>query len=337
MKPHLIAKQLILALVLVLIHKPGCSQSVKWFSYQKNTQAYIAEMHSPSNKLELVKLNKLHPFYYKNNATERPFLEVQMGYQLPVLSFEKQLNSGQFQLSFCAPVSILTLVDMFERETAPVINTDYRFGAKLFFVFTPDKENSGFLKNYYLTYVPVFHESTHIGDEFALHGYNQIPDFARINVSYEAWKLIAGINKCRNEGKDNLSAEVGYQRLMPYKDGYYNVDSLEVKGADIIASDARDVWFARVEYSHSFTFNNELFTELVASSDVRRDIRFGYTPDEPEKRVWSVNVYVGCRFPLKNTKRKIGVYYRHYRGIVPYGQLRDQDDFVLNGLSVVFD
>ncbi len=337
MKPHLITKQLILAFVLVLIHKPGCSQSVKWFSYQKNMQSCIAEMHSPSNKLELVKLNKLHPFYYKNDATERLFIEAQMGFQFPFLTVMKQLERGQIETSICAPVSILTLVDMFENETAPVINNDYRFGAKILFLFSPENSNDAFVKNYHMTLVPVFHESTHIGDEFALHGYNQIPDFARINVSYEAWQIMVGINRPQRDQKNNLSAGIGYERLMPYKDGYYNIDSMEVKGAEITPSDGRDLWFARAEYFYSLRFKNKSTTDLVASTEVRREIKFGYTPDEPEKRVWSVNFYLGCRFPVKNTKRNIGIYYRHYRGIVPYGQLRNNDNFVLHGLSVVFD
>lgn len=335
MKSRVISAHMVVALILVLFHKPVFSQNFNWFSYERNNQPYIAEMHSPSVKLELVNINKFHPFYYKNNPDERPFIEVQMGYQLPVLTYEKQGEQGRFQVSFYTPVSVLTLVDMFESVTAPVINNDYRFGANILFLFAPEKSKNGFVKNYHIRLVPMFHESTHIGDEFALHGYEQIPDFSRINVSYEAWQIIAGINRYRNDQKNNLSAEIGYQRLMPYKEGYYNIDSLEVKGGDITLSESRDLWFARAEYYHSLKSENGTSTELVASTEVRRETKFGYTLDDPEKRVWSMNFYLGCRFPIKNSQKQFGMYYRYYRGIVPYGQFRDANGFVLHGISLI--
>ncbi len=335
MKSQRITTQMVVVLILVLFHKPVFSQNFTWFSYERNSQPYIAEIHSSLVKLELVSINKFHPFYYKDISHERPFIEVQMGYQLPVFTYEKQGKQGRFQLSFYTPVSVLTLVDMFENVTAPVINNDYRFGGNIMFLFTPEKDKNCFLKNYYMTLVPMFHESTHIGDEFALHGYERIRDFSRINVSYEAWQIIAGINRCQNDQNSSLSAEIGYQRLMPFKEGYYNIDSLEVKGRDITLSESRDLWFARFEYYYSLKFNKERLTELVASTEVRRETKFGYTLENPEKRAWSMNLYLGCRIPIKNSQKQFGMYYRYYRGIVPYGQFRDVNGFVLQGISLI--
>jgi len=320
---------------LILIQNPGFSQNTGWFAHDTFSQPFIAEMYSSLVKMETVKMNKLHPFYYKSNVTERPFIEVQAGYKLPVFLLAKDHSFGNLKIAVSAPVSILTLVDLFENETAPVINTDYRFGIQASFLFTPANPKSRFIRNYHITLMPIFHESTHIGDEFALHGFSRIPDFARINVSYEAWQVIAGINRLRDAQKRNLSAEIGYQRLMPFKSGYYNVDSLEVKGVPISPSRGRDILFFRAEYVHPLKLGNGSAGDWVASTEIRRETKFGYTIDNPERRAWSANTYFGYRVAIKNTPKRIGIYFRHYRGIVPYGQLRDKDGFVLNGISLV--
>lgn len=338
---QLINKKVVLRhILLVLVILPNGNtvscQDFKWFSYEGYSQPFIAEMQAPLIKMELTKMNKLHSYYYNKNAAERPFIETQTGFQIPVFSVEKLTPRGAINIAAFSPIGILTLTDMFEDVTAPVINNDYRFGVKTIIMYTPQNKN-GLFKNYYFTIVPMFHESTHLGDEFSLHGYNQIPDFARINVSYEAWQFFAGLNRPHEDQNRNLNIEIGYQRLMPYKAGYYNVDSLEVKGVSITPSKTRDLWFFRAEYYHALSYNNQKAGEFVLSSELRRDIKYGYTIDDPEKRTWSLNTYLGYRIPVKNTVRRIGIYYRHYRGIVPYGQLRDREGFVLNGLSLVIN
>lgn len=337
MKKHLSLPKGIIILILILLGNPVHSQNFSWFSYDRNNQSFIAEMHSSLSKLEIVKMNKLHPFYYKSNVSERKFIEIQTGFKLPVLSVENNSENLRIKASISMPISILTLVDMFESETAPIINNDYRFGLQMVFLFSPKNSNNSFIKHYHLTLVPLFHESTHIGDEFALHGYSQIPNFTRINVSYEAWQIFAGVNRQRDNQKRNLSAEIGYQRLMPYKTGYYNIDTFEVKGTKILPSKQRDLWIFRAEYCHPLKVKNERVNELIASTEIRRETKFGYTLDGPEKRAWSFNLYLGYRIPIRNTQRQFGIYYRHYRGIVPYGQLRDENGFVLNGITMIIN
>ena len=320
---------------LMLIQNPVFSQHTGWFAHDNFSRPFISEMYSSLTKMEAVKLNKLHPFYYISNATIRPFIEIQTGFQLPVFLHTKDHTIGNLKISVNAPVSITTLVDLFENKTAPVIDNDYRFGVQATFLLSPENQVNRFIRNYHLALVPIFHESTHIGDEFALHGFEQIPNFARINVSYEAWQVIAGINRLREPQKRNLSAEIGYQRLMPFQSGYYNVDDFEVKGVPISPSQQRDLWFFRAEYTHPQRFGNGRTSEYIASTEIRRETKFGYTADNPEKRAWSVNTYLGFRVPIKNTPTWVGIYFRHYQGVVPYGQLRDKDGFMLNGISIV--
>jgi len=324
-------------IVLMAINTTVVGQKLEWFSYHNFSQPFIAEMYSSLIKMETVSLNKLHPLYYKSDASARPFIEVQTGYQLPVFLYAREHTLGNLKIALSTPVSILTMVDLFESETAPVINTDYRFGIQASFLFTPAGARNSFIRNYHVTLVPIFHESTHLGDEFVIHGYNRVPDFVRINVSYEAWQAIIGINRLHDNRKRNLSAEIGYQRLMPFQDGYYNVDSFEVQGVHILPSQSRDLWFFRSEYVHPVGRNKGRAGEVVFSTEIRREPRFGYTAENPERPAWSGNVYIGYRVAVLNTPKRIGIYYRHYRGIVPYGQLRDQDGFVLHGVSLILN
>lgn len=323
-------------IIVVIINQSIYSQDFNWLSYENYTQSFVAEMHSPLIKLEIIKMNKFHSHYYINNSHERPFMESQVGIMLPVFSYEKKYESGNLNIALTTPLSILTLVDMFENTTAPLINSDYRYGVSSTLIFSPKKIKS-FIKNYHITLVPIVHECTHIGDEYALHGYAQIPDFARINLSYEVWQIFAGINRLHDEKSINISAEIGYQRLMPYKVGYYAIDPLEVKDQDIILSNNRDKWIFRAEYYHPLNFNKERSGIIISSTEISRDTKFGYSLFNTETRAWSMNFYFGFRIPIKNTHKQFGIYYRYYRGIIPYGQLRDENGFVLNGISFIIN
>ncbi len=321
-----------LSFLITLIVQKAQPQNPAWFYQESYSKPLVSEMHSPAVKIELVKLNQMHPFYYQSDAAKRFFVEVQTGVQLPILTYNQDLASGNLKTSLCSPVSIVTLVDMFESETAAVINNDYRFGISTFLLYTPAIQTN-LIKNYHLTLVPIFHESTHIGDEFALHGYLTTPNFSRINVSYEAWQIFAGINRNPDERKQNLALEIGYQRLMPYKAGYYNIDSLEINGQDVLPSKDRGIWFFRAQYTYPFSAAKSK-ASLTCSAELCRDYKYGYSVGEPGEKSWSLNSYVGIRVPIKNSQKHIGIYYRYYQGVMPYGQLRDKNGLRLNGISI---
>lgn len=297
---------------------------------------YQAEMFSPISKIEFIGFNKFHPSYYKNkNAEKRIFNEIQTGMQIPLFAKPLNLKKGELVFAITFPLSAVLLIDMYETETAPVINNDYRFGWELNTVYSPDKHQISFIKNYSFTIVPVFHESTHIGDEYSIHGYLNNPDFKRINVSYEAWQLFAGINKQTKKVKPMLSAELGYQRLMPYKNAYYNIDSAEVKGNEIILSNNRDIWLLRAELQIPLS-ENKKHRNYFISTEFRRDLKFGYSLDNPEQKSFSVNLNTGIDLPVKNSRQRISIYLRYFRGVMPYGQLRDTDGLSIFGFGISF-
>ncbi len=328
-------KNLLCVLFLLFVFKNIHSQKFEWWSASQFEKSYISEMYSPLSRLEIATINRLHPTYYKENPETRAFNEVQTGLQIPVFQYFQNRPSGDLKIGFSIPISALLLIDMFESVTAPLINNDYRFGGKITALYSPYSMQDHFIKNFCLTIVPLFHESSHIGDEYALHGYNTLPGFKRINLSYEAWQLFFGINRPDSLAGPLLSAEIGYQRLMPYKEGYYNADSLEVKGIDILPSQNRDLWLMRMNYQQPVRSVRESGGQIVVSAETRRETKMGYIPENPERIVWSFNSYAGYRIPKKNSRHNIGIYFRHYRGLVPYGQLRDKANFRLNAISLV--
>lgn len=306
-----------------------------WFRHSRAAQPYIAEMYSTLPKIEMVKMNKFHPFYLRDTPADRFSVESQAGFQLPFLTIKKENRSGTFSATALSVTSVNTLIDTMEPETAPVVNNDYRLGAKLFITFTP-KNSHGFFKNYHITLLPILHESTHIGDEFAIHTINRLDDFMRVNIGYEVCQLFVGFNRDYDIRQPNLSAEIGYQRLLPGESGFYKTNNTEeLQGHTITPSKRRNGWFLRGEYSQPLSQKSTHKASFVLSTEIRRDIKFGYTPQNPESGTWIGNLYAGLRLPIINTGYHVGIYLRHYRGVIPYGQMRDVDGFYMTGLSVV--
>ena len=322
-----------LALLLLSIH-PTYARDIYWLRYEKSAQPYVAEMYSTLPKIELAKMNKFHPFYLRGNPANRAVVDAQIGFQIPFLTVARDTPRGRFKGTLMSLTSVNTLIDVMETETAPVVNNDYRMGLKFFFQYYPD--NSGWFKNYHLTFLPILHESTHIGDEFAIHSMNHHPDFMRVNIGYEVWQLFVGFNRHYDYHRPNLSAEIGYQRLLSGQDGFYKIDNTEeLQGHPIVPSKRRDGWFLRGEYNLPLSTNPRNRTSFVFSTEIRHDIKMGYTTQNPESRTWLGNFYAGFRMPLAGSSYHAGIYLHHYRGVIPYGQLRDVDGFRMTGLSVV--
>ena len=191
------------------------ARDIYWLRYEKSAQPYIAEMYSTLPKIEIAKMNKFHPFYLRGNPANRAVADAQIGFQIPIITVATNTSQGRFKGSLMSLTSVNTLIDVMESETAPVVNNDYRMGLKLFFQYYP--ANSGWFKNYHLTFLPILHESTHIGDEFTIHSMNHHPDFMRVNIGYEVWQLFVGFNRNYDYHRPNLSAEIGYQRLLSAK------------------------------------------------------------------------------------------------------------------------
>jgi len=224
------------------------------------------------------------------------------------------------------PVGFTVLVDLFEETTAPVINTDYWFGTQLKaqYNFT----NKAYLKNVGVIWKPLFHESTHIGDEFSIHGYAQIPDFKRVNISFEATELAFVVNNRNMSDKQFLSARVGLQYLLSSKDGYFLTDSLETKGVEIQPSEDLTEWYFQFEGQADKGFWAGKRLKPYFSTELRNRTVLSYDSSVPETRQWSVNAVAGWRImPKKTQLHTLLIYGRYYKGVNPHGQFRNTADF----------
>ena len=109
--------------------------------------------------------------------------QIVLGKELPILAVSSQqadgrLTAGKWGFGFWVPISFHMIED-FKDESNPIVDTDYRFGfmVKGQYAWT-DQVRLGF------RFVPLAHESTHLGDEYTIHASAQ-PGFERVNVSNE--------------------------------------------------------------------------------------------------------------------------------------------------------
>jgi len=316
--------------VILLFSAQINAQKISFFKPITFAKPFISDTRSPIIKLEIGRLNKVSPVYYVNDGLKRPFIETHFGYEIPVFSYSK--NDFNIYLDF--PGGAGTLVDIFEEKTAPVINTDFWFGTEIKLI----KRFSGtsYLKNIAADILPLFHESTHIGDEFALHGHYEIPDFKRVNISYEAWKLSLILNDPDTLKGNILSLKAGIQNLWTIKDGYYFTDSTEVKGADVPKSNKTFEWYFSANYQRSKGFLcSEKFVNIL-SAEINNRPQFSYDTAIPETRTWSYNIYFGWEYKVSNKPyRNVDFFLRHYSGLNPHGQFRNENGFRFTGFSVV--
>jgi hypothetical protein len=293
---------------------------------------FLSEIRSTVIKGEVAYLNKLDYNYYKSDYTSRPFIEVHLGADLPFYYLVNHEKNLKFSVS--GYIGNILLIDMFEDITSPVINTDYFFGVQTSIVKYVDKRH---IKNVGLKLVPLFHESTHIGDEFSLHGYNDIPDFRRVNVSYEAWEIAAVINDPDTIKTNLLSAKAGFHRLWDTNRGYYTTDSLETKNDLAPASQKNYEYYLQLNLQRTSGFLCSDRWMQIISVEANNRLRFSYDDDVAEKRTWNFNIYLGWKYLWKDANRNMGFYLRYYNGIIPNGQFRNTGGYQYAAISIVYN
>ncbi len=327
-------KRLILyLLIMVFFSNLIYSQKTEHFFLKESEilKPFPSEIRSTTIKAELAFLNKLDENYYIRNYTQRPFVEVHLGTHLPLYSMVNHQRNIKFRTSFFMANNLL--IDMFEEVTAPVINTDYFFGLQSSLLKYTDGKR---IKNIGLKLVPLFHESTHIGDEFSLHGYFEIPDFKRINISYEAWEVALVLNDPDTIRTNLFSTKIGFHRLWDYKKGYYVYDSLETKGRIIPPSKKNYEYYIQINLQRTSGFLCSKKWMQVISAEANNRLQLSYNESVPEKRSWNFNVYLGWKY-LSERRKNLGFYFRYYNGIIPNGQFRNTPGYQFVGFSMIYD
>jgi hypothetical protein len=302
------------------------------FAQSTNTlKPFLSDIRSPLVKTETGFLNKLDGNYFVTEFANKPFIESNLGVTLPFVNYYNYREN--FKIISSGYVGNNVLVDLFGPPTAAVVNTDYFMGFRAGFL---KYTKHPFVKNIGATLIPLFHESTHLGDEYALHGYQKIPDFKRINLSHESWELAIVMNDPDTIQENIFSFKAGLQGLWNASEGYYFSDSLEVKGAEVPESKNNIEFFFNINWQRS---NGILCSEKwmnIFSLEARNRTQFSYEAGIPEQRTWNYNIYFGWLYNNIKSQRKPGLFFRYYNGIIPHGQLRNTGGYHFIGLSLVY-
>ncbi|MCF8362296.1 MAG: DUF1207 domain-containing protein [Prolixibacteraceae bacterium] len=302
------------------------------FSQSTNTlKPFLSDIRSPLIKAETGFLNKLDGNYFVKNYNNKPFIESNLGVTIPFVNYHNYQDN--FKIISSGYIGNNVLVDLFGPPTAAVVNTDYFMGFRTGFLKYTEHP---LVKNIGVTLIPLFHESTHLGDEYSLHGYQKIPGFKRINLSHESWEMAVVLNDPDTIQGNILSFKAGLQGLWNKADGYYFTDSLEVKGTEVPKSKNNLEFFFNINWQRSNGFLcSEKWTNIF-SMEVRNRTQFSYEADIPEQRTWNYNIYFGWLYNNIKSQRKPGLFLRYYNGIIPHGQLRNTSGYHFIGLSLVY-
>ncbi len=327
-------KKVVLCLFLLAISlsvTKGQDSEHYFFKESYILKPFLSEIRSTAIKAELAWLNKLDENYYVSDYSSRPFMEVHLGTELPVYYLINRQKGFKFSAS--GFIGNMLLIDMFEEHTSPVINTDYFFGLKAAAIKYIDHP---YIRNIGIKLVPVFHESTHLGDEFSIHGYNNLPGFRRVNVSYEAWEIAAVLNDPDTIKSNLFSTKVGLHGLWNPAKGYYTTDSLETKGIMAPPSKKNYEYYVQLNWQRTRGFLCSDRWMNVISVELNNRLKYSYDEAIKEKRSWNINLYLGWKYISEKSGHHLGFFFRYYAGIMPYGQFRNTDGFRYAGLSIVY-
>lgn len=318
---------------------------------------FIAEMHSETPKME-VGFNKSYSEYNLQEESEkfdRPMVEVHLGYNMSLYAatfgkLEGDPSKPKWGVAVNWKVSMHTLDDMWEPVTAAVINTDYRFGgpeilAIIYFSDIP------YLKNISFSWLPVFHECTHLGDEVTIYRKDINFPVTRINISYEFTEFHVTVNDPDGTLENNHSLRAGVVfRLSDRGNGWYEIqdDALVDKTLTFKDSNERFEYYFQYQFQRSKGPLASKRIVNVLSVEVRNRVRYGYpifkkdgdqweTKEIGETRMWTLNAYLGLKFYPKKGGESLGLFLHYYKGMNPYGQLRNYPSYGFLGFSITYE
>lgn len=258
--------------------------------------------------------------------------QITLGRELPILGVRSEkldgrVGEGEWGLGLWTPVSFHMIED-FKDESAPIVDTDYRFGTMVKFQY-------GIREDLWLgvKFVPWAHESTHLGDEYTIIA-QRTGGFERINPSFEYYEYGISLEKVFGADRLQLIARHGGINLWG-EDGYYSDHRL--------GEDTRTLTPSERNYEPSFGLEvrgRPIWSRhLFASVDARHKLVYAFhrAPGEKEEKQWSMKVAAGLATPEGKAGIPLKqVYLHYYRGVNPYGQLRVQKDFWTVGVGWIF-
>jgi hypothetical protein len=251
---------------------------------------------------------------------------ITLGRELPIVGvrpekLDGRVGKGQWGLGLWTPVSFHVIED-FKDESAPIVDTDYRFGTMLKFQY-------GLKENLWLgvKFVPWAH------DEYVIIAQRQ-PTFKRVNPSFEYYEYGISIEKVFGADRLHVTARHGGINLWG-DDGYYS--------DHLLGEDTRSLTPSEKNYEPSFGLEvrgRQLGSrQLFGSVDARHKLVYAFdrAPGDTEDKQWSMKVAAGLAVPEGTRGAPLkAVYLHYYWGVNPFGQLRTQKDFWTVGVGWIF-
>jgi hypothetical protein len=335
MKKTVLAFGLTILTVFTLFGFERGNTSVQWFPPMTPLISFPWENYATSSRLEFQNSN-LPPTGYpwSDGYEDRVTVGIRLGVEAPFL----EIRNDEWRIYAGSPFSLEVINDFFQTDTAPIVNTDFWFGMRLEGIYFL---NTGWPGNIAFSSLPVYHESTHLGDEVALAMAENDPDFYRINVSYEAWKFTLSLDEWERDDSPAYNLRFGIGGNWN-SDGYYNLPGPSERGSTW-PEGAFYPSRRGMEYSGQF---NLVFPRgfpaigkwiFQGGVEVRNRILFDYLSASDEKRIWTVVASAGWyRYPEGFLGRKIGFYTRVQYGQNPMGQFREQSGYFVFATGISF-
>lgn len=271
--------------------------------------------------------------------------EPSLGAQLPIYSFKNA--KARFAVSI--PLAFSVWFDFTEERTSPILNTDYTVALPEFNysrVLPKSKIN-----NIGFRFIPVFHESTHIGDEFIISKLQDSIPFFRVNVSYQTFELTTMIKDPYNEKIKNHCIKAGAKFLWNRTKGYYTVDSNEMNTPVHIDPSSRWIEpYLQYQYQNPNARLSNDGMMFIFSLDFHLRVRYGYGSysrndkgeiinDNPgESYQLCTTGMAGWRFYKKDMSlSNTSLFLKGYWGLNPHGQFRNIPTYPWLGINWIYD
>lgn len=313
-----------------------------------------SEIHSTMNKVELG-FNKIYSEFDllgEKGKFERPMVEAHLGFEAPLLAYGYGTpgSKSNWGWGMRLPVSIHALEDMWGPETAPVINTDYRFGGPKL-VAIRKIADQGWLRDISMMWLPIFHECTHLGDEIVIYRMEENFPIKRINISYEYTEMQVTLNDpgmCQGNCH-SLRMGMSY-RISDRELGWYSArTNVEIdSNLELAPSTHRAEYYAQYQMQRRYGFGASPRFNQVLSFEFRERLRYGYPLFKKEDGTWesrpvreqmvpNFNLYAGYKMRPQSGDYAVGLFLHAYQGLNPYGQLRNYPSYPFYGLMLNYD
>jgi len=274
--------------------------------------------------------------------------DISVGDEIPVIGWTRgdkpegePTAQKKFGFGVWFPLSFHMIEDMSKDHSKPILDTDYRFGVMLKAQWgLPSKWGITHQSHIGIRYVPIAHESTHLGDEFTLNARIYGDAFQRVNVSYQYWELGGSFEpNFFQDGRLEAKFRGGIMHEAFHGGvGWYDAELLQPVGGTVTLSNRNIEPYVGAELFYSPDPDTGGLGPFL-SLDYRNRTVYGYnrpSQSTPEQVEGSVNILAGIRHIRRAARITPSYYLRYYHGVNPAGQFRSQSNYQLYGFGVLF-